>query len=246
MTAGDTGPGLADAAVEPDDDHVSRTRMAVAAIGFLILAIVGYGATWTAMSELQIAVVRITTALSVIGLAASALAFAPLAITNGAAAKAAFLGGALATGAASYTTYPIAPFATGTSKTRLSYYIEGVITSRTGCTGAFFSSAPQPGSTGNLLLQIWLADGVLGSAAGIDRAATFQGRLRTDGSFHLIAVEPSANGERGRIDGRIAADGSMTATWDSVFLSGCVNHFKSTRGRLMTGATLADLLRTEK
>jgi len=243
----DGAPDFPDAGTaEAGADRIDPARMVAAAIGFLILAIIGYAATRTHLSELQIAVVRITSALSVIGLASCALAFAPLAAINTTAAKLALFGGALVTGAASYATFPVAPFATGTSKSRLSYYVEGVMTSRTGCEGEFYSAAPKPGSTGLFLMQIWLADGVLAAAAGIDRAATDKGSLRTDGSFQLIAIEPSPAGERGRVDGRIAADGSITAEWDSVFLRGCVTHYKSTRGRLMSGDKLADLLRTEK
>lgn len=161
--------------------------------------------------------VRVTTAVSMIGLAACALTFAPLAAINTAAGKVTLLGGALATGAVSYATYPVAPFATGSSKARHELYIGGVMTARTGCEGAMYSAAPKPGATGNSRLEIWLADGMLSSAAGIGRATEAHGTLRTDGSFALRAVEPSSAGERGRLAGRINPDGSSPSRRGAAF-----------------------------
>jgi len=129
---------------------------------------------------------------------------------------------------------------TGGSGTRMQYFLDGTITSRSGCEGEFFNAAPKPGGTHNLLEEMWLSDGILHSTNGGGYSSEYTGTLSKDGSFHLVWTTPSPGGEKGRIDGQLSADGAhITGTWDWVFTSGCVNHMRITDGHFLSNGRLA-------
>src|SRR5437016_4131840 len=85
------------------------------------------------------------------------------------------------------------------------------------------------GETHNLLEKMWLAGGVLHSTNYFGNSGPeYQGSLNKDGSFKLTWTRGDADGEKQAISGIINADGEhISATWDSIFLVGCVLHLKS-------------------
>jgi hypothetical protein len=89
-------------------DQFDRRQMLAAAIGFLILVVGGYAATWADLSPLQATTLRITVSLSVAGLVASAISMTPIIHIEAALAKMALFAGIVATGLVFYWSFPIA------------------------------------------------------------------------------------------------------------------------------------------
>jgi hypothetical protein len=95
-------PGTAEA------DQFDRRQMLAAAIGFLILVVGGYAATWGDLTPLQATTLRITVSLSVAGLVASAVSMIPTIHIESALVKTVLFAGIVATGMVSYASFPTA------------------------------------------------------------------------------------------------------------------------------------------
>jgi len=128
----------------------------------------------------------------------------------------------------------------GGSGQHVDYYLSGRIISRSGCQGEFFRDAPKVGETHNLLEKMWLAGGVLHSTNDYGVSPPeYQGTLNKDGSFKLAWTQGDADGEKQAINGIINPDGQhISATWDSIFLVGCVLHLKSDEGHFLSGGSI--------
>jgi len=130
----------------------------------------------------------------------------------------------------------------GGSGKHVQFFLQGHITSRSGCQGEYYSAAPKVGESGNFLGEMWLVGGVLYGTDTSSSNSLYRGSLHNDGSFQLVWTQATPNGEKQRIDAVITTNGrNITGTYDTVFLSGCLLHLKIDQGDLLSNATIGTL-----